>query len=222
MFLYEGLRENDLMHMISDVISIDEYTSKLDEDNITMAFFVNHYEGVNELKDLIEKVHYLEIRDIEIADSITHNNEYILFVELERDNAFPEIVIDIADTVSKVSDNKKWQFKTLGSDKKYELNMENIIEYIRLDKLEEEKIEDNIEESFEPIIISDGAYERKYISHGYIDQKTFDKLLEESETINDRDDYELSLLENKFYDSEVIVTDKNVFIINCDKIMMLS
>ena len=40
MNLNEGLRINDLKYLVSNYISIDQYTSKLDDDNITVAFFV--------------------------------------------------------------------------------------------------------------------------------------------------------------------------------------
>ena len=68
MKLYEDLRENDLANLISSYISIDEYTSKIDEDNITVALFVNELDAAEELEDFIEKYYYIEIRDIEISD----------------------------------------------------------------------------------------------------------------------------------------------------------
>lgn len=56
MKLYEDLRENDLANLISSYISIDEYTSKIDEDNITVALFVNELDAAEELEDFIENI----------------------------------------------------------------------------------------------------------------------------------------------------------------------
>ena len=79
--LTEGLRAKDLQWMVSNYVSIDQYTSKLDDDNITVAFFINERDAADDLRDFIEKVYYIEIRDIEISDSLTDDNKYILFVE---------------------------------------------------------------------------------------------------------------------------------------------
>ena len=55
MKLCEDLREKDLANLISSYVSVDEYTSKIDEDNITVAFFVNELDAAEELEDFIEK-----------------------------------------------------------------------------------------------------------------------------------------------------------------------
>ena len=89
--LTEGLREKDLQWMVSNYVSIDQYTSKLDDDNITVAFFINERDAAEDLRDFIEKVYYIEIRDIEISNSLTDDNKYILFVEFERNINFPKI-----------------------------------------------------------------------------------------------------------------------------------
>ena len=70
----------DLKYLVSNYISIDQYTSKLDDDNITVAFFCNEKEVAEDLRDFIEKIYYIEIRDIEISDSLTEDNKYILFL----------------------------------------------------------------------------------------------------------------------------------------------
>ena len=90
MKLNENLRQNDLKYCISNFISVDEYVSKIDNDNITVAFFCNDDEIASELKDFIEKAFFIEIRDIEIADTITEDNKYILFVEFKRKEELAE------------------------------------------------------------------------------------------------------------------------------------
>ena len=111
MKLYEDLRENDLANLISSYISIDEYTSKIDEDNITVALFVNELDAAEELEDFIEKYYYIEIRDIEISDSLTDDNKYIIFVEVERNDNFPKMILDMIDTINFVADNKDGIFQ---------------------------------------------------------------------------------------------------------------
>lgn len=226
MFINEGLRQNDLEHLVSNYISIDEYSSKLDDDNITIAIYVNQLDVANELKDLIEKTYFIEIRDIEISETMTIDNKYILFIEFDRDELFPKVLLDILDTIYYATNNKKWFFKTFGLEEHIEVTEENIIEHIRLTKLEdgennESEDSQEVKESYEPIYIDDNGWKRQYIPQGYISQEKMNHLINESETINERDDYELYLLESTFYGSEIITTDKNVFVINGDKILML-
>lgn len=226
MFINEGLRQNDLEHLVSNYISIDEYSSKLDDDNITIAIYVNQLDVANELKDLIEKTYFIEIRDIEISETMTIDNKYILFIEFDRDELFPKVLLDILDTIYYATNNKKWFFKTIGLEEHIDVSEENIIEHIRLTKLEdgennESEDSQEVKESYEPIYIDDNGWKRQYIPQGYISQEKMNHLINESETINERDDYELYLLESTFYGSEIITTDKNVFVINGDKILML-
>ena len=226
MFINEGLRQNDLEHLVSNYISIDEYSSKLDDDNITIAIYVNQLDVANELKELIEKTYFIEIRDIEISETMTIDNKYILFIEFDRDELFPKVLLDILDTIYYATNNKKWFFKTIGLEEHIEVTEENIIEHIRLTKLEdgennESEDSQEVKESYEPIYIDDNGWKRQYMPQGYISQEKMNHLINESETINERDDYELYLLESTFYGSEIITTDKNVFVITGDKILML-
>lgn len=233
MNIFEGLRERDLQYLISNYISVDEYTSKIDEDNITVAFYGNDKDGINELKDFIEKVYFIEIRDIEVADTMTKDGKYILFVEFERNLSFPEILMDIIDTINNVTNNKDWKFKTFGNKNDIELNKENIKENVRLTKLRDsqtiEEIEpenetsDEVDENYLPkqIKINDDGWVRVYNNEGYVSEKKMNKIISESITINERDPYELELLENVFPEYSIIITDKNVFMIKNDKITML-
>lgn len=228
--LTEGLRENDLQWMVSNYISIDQYTAKLDDDNITIAFFINDRDAANDLRDFIEKVYYIEIRDIEISDSLTEDNKYILFVEFERNINFPKILLDMIKTITYVTGNKDWKFKTFGMSDKQDLTLENIKANIRLTKYrtnvdenapenDEEKPEDEkVEESFK-ISINDKGWKRTYLPEGYITQDEFNNLLAESSSINSRDASEIYLIENQYPDYEVITTDTNVFLVKGNKIL---
>lgn len=228
MKLCEDLREKDLANLISSYVSVDEYTSKIDEDNITVAFFVNELDAAEELEDFIEKFYYIEIRDIEISDSLTDDNKYIIFVELERNDSFPKIFLDMIDTINYVADNKDWNFSTYQMNKPVELSLTNIRKYVRLSKLrdtanvdEKENSQEEVQESYQPFLVNDNGWIRKYTPKRYITEDELEKIIESSETLNSRDDGEVSLLENAFPGYEVITTDKNVFLIKHNKILMM-
>lgn len=228
MKLCEDLREKDLANLISSYVSVDEYTSKIDEGNITVAFFVNELDAAEELEDFIEKFYYIEIRDIEISDSLTDDNKYIIFVELERNDSFPKIFLDMIDTINYVADNKDWNFSTYQMNKPVELSLANIRKYVRLSKLrdtanvdEKENNQEEVQESYQPFLVNDNGWIRKYTPKCYITEDELEKIIESSETLNSRDDGEVSLLENAFPGYEVITTDKNVFLIKHNKILMM-
>lgn len=228
MKLCEDLREKDLANLISSYVSVDEYTSKIDEDNITVAFFVNELDAAEELEDFIEKFYYIEIRDIEISDSLTDDNKYIIFVELERNDSFPKIFLDMIDTINYVADNKDWNFSTYQMNKPVELSLANIRKYVHLSKLrdtanveEKENNQEEVQESYQPFLVNDNGWIRKYTPKRYITEDELEKIIESSETLNSRDDGEVSLLENAFPGYEVITTDNNVFLIKHNKILMM-
>lgn len=228
MKLCEDLREKDLANLIFSYVSVDEYTSKIDEDNITVAFFVNELDAAEELEDFIEKFYYIEIRDIEISDFLTDDNKYIIFVELERNDSFPKIFLDMIDTINYVADNKDWNFSTYQMNKPVELSLANIRKYVRLSKLrdtanveEKENNQEEVQESYQPFLVNDNGWIRKYTPKRYITEDELEKIIESSETLNSRDDGEVSLLENAFPGYEVITTDKNVFLIKHNKILMM-
>lgn len=238
MIIKEGLRQNDLKYLVSNYISVDQYTSKLDDDNITVAFFCNEKEVAEDLKDFIEKIYYIEIKDIEISDSLTDDNKFILFVEFERNINFPKMIMDIIDSINKVTGNDNWKFKTFDMNDKADLSLDNLNEYVRLSKLrnggeiidksdekKEEKSKDKkdkkVEESFKPIVINDRGWKRTYFVKGYVSQNEMEKMIAESNTINSRDNSELYLLENMYPNCQIISTDTNVFVVNGSKILML-
>ena len=230
----EGLRINDLQYLVSNYVSIDQYTSKLDDDNITVAFFCNEKEVAEDLRDFIEKIYYIEIRDIEISDSLTDDNKFILFVEFERNINFPKMLLDMVDSINHLTSNKDWKFKTFGMQDKDDLTLENLKANVRLSKYrdsvnEEETLKDmkeeqseEVKESFEPFIINDRGWKRQYIPERFVSQEELDNFILESDTLNSRDSRELYLIECSYPEYEVLTTDTNVFLIKDGKILMLS
>lgn len=242
--LNEGLRQDDLQYLVSNYISVDQYTSKLDDDNITVAFFCNEKEAAEDLLDFLEKIYYIELRDIEISDSLTEDNKYILFVEFERNLNFPKILLDMLDSVNNITHNKDWKFKTFNMEDKMDATIDNLNQYVRLSKYREtfgdikddknEESEESSEkntkkssdkeetnESFSPIILNDRGWKRNYRIKGYITEEKLNECILKSSSLNTRDNYEISLFEQRFPDYQVISTDENVFLIKGEKILML-
>jgi len=213
--LTENLRVGDLKYCVSNFISVDEYVSKIDDDNITIAFFCNDRDVADELKDFVEKSFFMEIKDIEIADTITEDNKYILFVEFERKISFPKILLNVLKDISFLTNEKKWFFTTINHHEQLPCDEENIKKYVRLTKLRDTP---EVKESFE---INNGINKLSLINEGYVSEKVMNHYIKESSSINDLDDNIMKLLEYTYPNKEIITTDSKIFIIGDNKILML-
>ena len=232
--LEEGLHTGDMEYMISPYVSIDEYTSKVDQDDITIALFCGEKAVCDDLRDFIEKMYYLEIRDIEVSDSLTEDNKYIIFIELKRDEQFPKILVDILDSICFLIKKqvKDWKFITLNMNQKQLVSVENIKKYVRLQPIgvdikvkdiKEEPKEEKKEESEvkkESVEYSKDGITRRYIDEGYITEDEMNKIIEESETL-DENTLDMEVLEYNLPESQIFTTDNNVFVVTGDKIKKL-
>ena len=221
--LNESLRQSDLEYLVSPYVSIDQYTSKLSEDNITIAFFCNERDVAKDLSDFLEKLYVMEIRDIEVSESLTEDNKYILYVEFDRNQQFPKILVDILDSINFLinKDIDDWDFKSFNMEEKQKVSVDKIRQYVRLspivdsDNNKNDKVEETVEYKLNNI-------SRKYLDEGYMSLDDFDKVLETSDI-----DMGLSLdkdvLEYNFPNSTIIMTETHAYIVNDDvkKLRML-
>lgn len=216
MELSENLKPKDLKYLIDTYVSIDQYTSKLDSDNITIAFYCNEKEAADDLLDFIEKMYFTEIRDIEVSDTLTEDNQYILYVEFERNEMFPEIVIDIINSVSYLTDNKKWSFETIDTEGSFELNEDNIRKYVRLEKyIEGENKEEVKEKVKESIQYSKDNLTRNYLFEGVVSEEEFNNIISKCETLNENT-LDKEILEYNLPEKEIITADNKIFVIGDD------
>lgn len=232
--LAENLRRNDLEYLVSPYVSIDQYTSKIKPDNITIAFFCNQLEVAEDLVDFLEKLYPIEISDIEIADTLTEDNKNIVYVELERNQLFPKVLVDILDSINFLINCTidDWDYITFGMKEKAKVSYESIQENVRLVPLEisndesvEIKKEDKTEEpeeqtKVESVQYSKDGINRTYLDEGVITKEELDKIITESETLNENS-LDKEVLEYNFPECEVITTDNNVFVINGETIKKL-
>ena len=173
-------------------------------------------------------MYYLEIRDIEVSDSLTEDNKYIIFVELQRDEQFPKILVDIVDSVDFLikKEMKDGKFITLNMHQKLPVSVENIKKCVRLQpmgediKLKDIKEEPKKEVKKESVEYSKGNITRKYIDEGYVTEEEMNKIIEESETL-DENALDIEVLEYNIPEAQVFSTDNNLFVVTGDKIKKL-
>ena len=110
--LTEGLRESDLVDLVSPVISIDEFEAKSGkgEEVVVIAFRVSDEEPSDDLASFIEKgVH--DILDTEVSPNVDEDGMYLVFVEIKRTESLMNTVVDILKDIDKLVNIDTWEFE---------------------------------------------------------------------------------------------------------------
>ena len=138
----EGLRPNDLKGMVSSMLSIDEYDSKIDDAACVIAFYANNKEVAIDLNRFMQKS-YVDILDTEISAAPDQNGNYILFIELLRNNKLPENIKNLCDELSTVTSSQVWEVAIRGVSENSTLKTDELTQYIKdnlIDNSKESKI----------------------------------------------------------------------------------
>ena len=141
--LVESLKKGDLNNLILDQISIDEYSSKIDDRKvIVVAIFTKHKDAAIDLCSFIEKspVHIL---DVEVSSSPNKKAEWACFIEITRNKYFPKKFMQILDEISNLTNIEKWFFKTQNNNN-LPCTLENITKNVNLDSKSIEILDDNL------------------------------------------------------------------------------
>jgi hypothetical protein len=131
----EGLGVDALEHLISPMVSLDQYESKIsDRRVIVVGLFVAEEDPANDLSNFIDRSSY-PILDTEVSPSPTPEGYYVVFVEIQRDEKFPKILIDLLDEITNLCKIDDWNFVSPENpDDPLELNLANIKSNITLDQ----------------------------------------------------------------------------------------
>ena len=131
--LFEGLEAGDLARLIHPELHIDEFRSKLgdDQDVIVLSFKVDSKEPANDLVSFIEKG-YDFILDADVSSGEMDDGSYIVFVELDRNESAPENIMKLMDELMNITDQKTEDYRVryYKSHSERELNLESLQELI--------------------------------------------------------------------------------------------
>jgi hypothetical protein len=129
-----GLHNNDLDSLVNNIIEIDSYKSKMgnDSDIVTLAFSVLGEEPAKDLENFLEKG-YPFVLDADVSSGEQSDGMYKVFVEIERSKRVPEQVLEIADGVSKLTNNTDMRFRYYKNFRSLNLDEENLTNSIPVD-----------------------------------------------------------------------------------------
>lgn len=148
--LSEGLKTGDLNDLVLKTISIDEFNSKIDNETaIVIGFYVDDKEPANDLRNFLDKS-ATELLDSDRSPAPDLDGNYMVFVEFERNDKFPEELLTMVETIENLVDNTDWEFTVYKNKGPYPLTLENLKKYVRLEPKEEK---DDFEESFQHSLV---------------------------------------------------------------------
>ena len=102
--LAEGLEIGDLSRLVDNRATVDEYKSKLgkDEEIVVLAFKVQGKSPALDLVNFIEKS-YDWILDADASSGELNDGNYLVFVELDRDENVPDNLVQMFEDLEKLS-----------------------------------------------------------------------------------------------------------------------
>ena len=127
--IFEGLEQGDLARLINVDLTIDEFVSKMgeDQDVAVIAFRVGGKEPANDLMSFIERG-YDWVLDSDVSPGELDNGEYVVFIEVERTPSLGKHLEKLISDISKLADEDEsvWRFSYKGDGESYEVNAKNI------------------------------------------------------------------------------------------------
>ena len=112
-----ALKENDLAGVLLPKLSIDEFEPKTGEkENISvLGFYVTEESAGEDLANFINKSTF-DYRDVEVSPNPTEDNEFMVFVEFDRNETLIPTIMELVDDISHISGTLEWKAKPLLSE----------------------------------------------------------------------------------------------------------
>lgn len=127
-----SLKNNDLEGTILPTVSIDEFEPKAgnNDDVIVVAFYLVDQEPAEDLNTFIQRG-FIDALDVEVSPNTDDAGRYLVFVEMERNDTFPNKFQALLKDVENVAGKQQWKVKTyLSDDKEFAFNDPEIYNYI--------------------------------------------------------------------------------------------
>jgi len=133
--LNETLLAGDLQLMVSSVVEIDSYKSKIgdDEKMVVLSFNVADKEPADDLARFLE-LGFDWVVDADATDGPLDTGKYKVFVEIERNKHVPERIMRLLNAVRKLTNIENFRFRYYKSFKTQLADETTIKNTVPLDK----------------------------------------------------------------------------------------
>lgn len=241
-----SLKNGDLKNSILPNVSVDEFNPKSGDENdvIVVAFYLKDKEPADDLNTFIQRG-FIDNLDVEVSPSTDEDGHYLVFVEMSRDDSFPNKFQALLKDVENVSGKQDWEVITyLSMGQTFKFNDPELFKYIILrpesyvtkDKFNVDKIKENINTFFSKSMITGLTYVNnvitlttngKKIMAEVVDIGDYDAVigrnfLSESAFRVGQNPYEAKVLENMLGNCQILPIGKYLCISRDDKVVLLS
>jgi hypothetical protein len=112
-----SLKNGDLAGTILPKVSIDEFEPKAgdDADVIVVAFYLEDQAPADDLNTFIQRG-VIDTLDVEVSPNTDEEGRYLVFVEMSRDDTFPNKFQALLKDIKNVAGKLDWEVKTYFSD----------------------------------------------------------------------------------------------------------
>lgn len=133
--LSENLEHGDLKRLIHPELHIDEYKSKMGDDNdvCVVSFKVAGKQPSSDLVAFIEKG-YDWVLDADVSSGEKEGGDYLVFVEIDRTPRLPEQIMTIMNDILNLTEQtvEDWRVRYYKSKQEHALTEENLKSLISL------------------------------------------------------------------------------------------
>ncbi len=149
-----SLKNGDLEGTVLPTVSIDEFEPKAGEveEVIVIAFYLTDQDPADDLNTFIQRG-VIDTLDVCVSPNTDDDGRYLVFVEMERNDTFPEKFQALLKDVENLTGKTEWKIKTYLSDDKefdykdpsfYKFIIVNPDEYVSKDEFMKESIQDKV------------------------------------------------------------------------------
>lgn len=107
--IFEGLRPGDLQDLVLPEITVDDFEPKSGspENVVVVSFYVKDLDPAQDLASFIERGAH-NILDTEVSPAPDEDGNYLVFVEMHRDETLTDSFMKILEDIKKVVSIDKW------------------------------------------------------------------------------------------------------------------
>lgn len=128
----KSLKPEVLKDLIHPIISIDEYTPKINDSNIVINFKVlDNFDAAYDLSSFIERSPE-EVVDTEAVETPDVDGFYNVFVEMERTAEFPESFVRLVKDLDNLDPNVQWKLQLYKVNDPIDLDVKQLSKNMQL------------------------------------------------------------------------------------------
>lgn len=240
-----SLKNGDLAGTILQDVSIDEFEPKAgdEKDVIVVAFYLKDQDPAEDLNTFIQRG-FIDTLDVEVSPNTDEEGRYLVFVEMSRDDTFPNKFQALLKDIGNLTGDMDWDVTTYLSDNRtFKYNDPELFNYLILqpesyvpkDEFKMQDMKENINQFFKESLVSGLTIEgnvvtlthnRRKIVAEVVDVGDYDTVigrnfLSESAFGVGQNPHEANVLQSMLGNCQILPLGKYLCVSRDEKVMLL-